>query len=159
MKSGRAKAFTLIELLIALSLFAVLVGGILLSGGGGATRLAAARSMDELESWLSGALKRADRWNVSFQLRIYPAAGSGRPSFMLLNWLDGTASPAEKFTSSPRVRWKVRGGAITSLYRWETHTVSPAFTVEALDSSSGALTGEKLVVSLRGLTTRVRKAP
>ena len=84
MKSGRAKAFTLIELLIALSLFAVLAGGILLSGG---------------------------------------------------------------------------GGAITSLYRWETHTVSPAFTVEALDSSSGALTGEKLVVSLRGLTTRVRKAP
>ncbi|MGI6076490.1 MAG: type II secretion system protein [Pyramidobacter sp.] len=159
MKGGTSKAFTLVELLICLSLFAILASGILVSSGGGAPRLAAARSMDELEHWLGDALKRADRWKRSFQLRVYPAAGSGQPSFMLLNWLDGTDSPAEKFTADSRVRWKVRGGAFTSLYRWETHTVSPAFTLEAADSSSGKLTGEKLVVSLRALTTRTESAP
>lgn len=153
----RQKAFTFTEVLICLSIYALLLSGIFVCFRAEPPASAAARDMDHLEIWLNSAFASADRWKSSFTLRIYPFAASDARHYMLLNWLDGTASCAEKFTADKRVRWRLNQGAVTVIYRCETHTVTPAFTIEAIDADTSKSTGEKLTVSLRGLVSRKRR--
>lgn len=154
MKRAGCRAFTFIEVLICLTLYTMLLSGIFVYFGTSSSSYIASRDMDGLENWLNSALARADRWKTSFKLRIYPLAAPGARHYMLLNWLDGTSSRAEKFTADRRIRWRLNQGAVTVLYRSETHTITPAFTIEAVDANSRNATGEKLIVSLRGLVTR-----
>ncbi len=148
----RKKAFTITSLLICLSMISILVSGIYVMLREESPEYVAKQDMDRLARWLNSAFLRADRWKCRFYLIIYPKR-EGPGSFMSLTWIDLNGSELEFFYADSRVCWQFLSSKQDFEYRWQSRTLTPAFSIAALDSD-GNLVGESLTVSVRALVTR-----
>lgn len=155
MTSGRRKAFSLTEVLIGMTVILVLSAGLFNTLRTESVQFLAKRDMDDLMQWLDSAIVRADRWRCSFYLSVYMPQDLSEPHFMTLSWLGRRTgqSVKEKFCANAKVRWRLNVERRNFTYRWQTHTVTPAFTVAACEAG-GKSTGESLTLSLRGLLSR-----
>ena len=155
MRGWRRKAFSLAEVLIGMTVILVLCAGLFNALRTESVQDLAARDMDDLRQWLDSAIIRADRWRCSFYLSIYLPSNLSQPHFMILRWLGRHSGSAieEKFSANAIVRWRLNGTHRNFTYRWQTHTVTPAFVITACEAN-GRNTGEALTLSLRGSLRR-----
>ncbi len=154
-RGRRRKAFSLTEVLIGMAIVLTLSAGLFNTLRTESVRDLARRDMDDLMQWLDSAIVRADRWRCSFYLSVYMPSNLSAPHFMTLRWLGRHSGSAagEKFSANTKVRWRLNGTCRNFTYRWQTHTVTPAFVITACEAS-GRNTGEALTLSLRGLLRR-----
>ncbi|MDY3211818.1 MULTISPECIES: type II secretion system protein [unclassified Pyramidobacter] len=154
-RGRRRKAFSLAEVLIGMAIVLTLSAGLFNTLRTESVQDLARRDMDDLMQWLDSAIARADRWRCSFYLSVYMPSDLSAPHFMTLRWLGRHSGSAagEKFSANVQVRWRLNVDRRNFTYRWQTHTITPAFTVTACEAG-GKNTGESLKLSLRGLLTR-----
>jgi len=155
MRGCQQQAFSLMEVLIVMAILLSLSAGLFNTLRTESVQDLAKRDMDNLMQWLDSAIVRADRWRCSFYLSVYTPSNLSETHFMTLRWLvrhSGSAA-GEKFSANVQVRWRLNVDHRNFTYRWQTHTITPAFTVTACEAG-GKNTGESLKLSLRGLLTR-----
>ena len=151
----RRQGFSLVGILIGLALFLTAAAFLHTALPFENEASLVQHDMAKLERWLASALLRSDRWKCSFTLSfVMPQSASSRHR-VTLRWLDGSLSSQknETFYAAQGVRWRLQGNATNSTWQWNTHTLSPALTLLALNAR-GKLTGDSLTVSLRGQITR-----
>lgn len=150
----KRRAFSLVELLIAAALVLCFTGG-LLAVGGDSEEAAIRRDMAALENWLAGAMGRADRWHSDFDLSIVIPQSKGSRCYAAVRWWNESlaALQSEYFYADARLKWRLNVSARRFTYRFRTHSLSPAFVIQALNSK-GRLSGDSLTVSVRGQITR-----
>ena len=151
----KRRAFSLVELLICLSVFLTLTGGLFLAFAEAGESALVRRDIARLESWLASAMSRADRWRSDFTLSVSLPMGPGERHYATLKWHGGGLSGrrTEYFYADAKVKWRLAGNTRKMFYQSSTHSMSPAFELRALNER-GKLSGDSLTVSLRGQITR-----
>ena len=151
----KRRGFSLVGLLLAITLFLTAAAFLSVALPSESEEAFVRRDIARLEQWLASAMLRSDRWKCSFTLSfIMPQSASSR-HYMSLRWQDGSLASQknETFYAARGVKWRLQGNVSGATYQWNTHTMSPAFTLLALNSR-GRQTGDTLIVSLRGQITR-----
>ena len=151
----RRRGFSLAGLLLAIALFLIAAAFLSVALPSESEEVLVRRDIARLEQWLASAMLRSDRWKCSFTLSfVMPQSASSRHR-VTLRWLDGSLSSQKNETiyAAQGVRWRLQGNTTSATWQWNTHTLSPALTLSALNAH-GKLTGDTLTVSLRGQITR-----
>ncbi|MBP5212750.1 MAG: hypothetical protein J6Z30_07825 [Pyramidobacter sp.] len=151
----KRSGFSLVGLLLTLALFLAAASSLLVALPAESEEALVRRDMARLERWLASAMLRSGRWKCAFTLRIVMPQSTSSRHYMSLRWQDGSLAlqKNETFYAARGVKWRMQGNVSSATYQWNTHTMSPAFTLSALNSR-GKQTGDTLVVSLRGQITR-----
>lgn len=149
----RRDGFGLVETLLSLLIMMILLSSIALIAWTPSATYLARQDADKLARWIGNAIARADRWKRNFSLHISVPQGDGAQHYMLLSWTGDSEAHSDEFYAADGLRWVYSGTTKEISYRWQTHTVTPAFVIE-VRSSDGSLSGESLTVSVRGLLTR-----
>ena len=151
----RRRGFSLVELLIAITLFLAVATFLFIAMPVENEETHVRRDMVRLERWLTSAMLRSGRWKSSFSLSFVMPQSAASRHRVTLRWQDGglASQKNETFYAAQGVRWHLQGNTTSVTWRWSTHSLSPALTLSALNSR-GKLTGNTLTVSLRGQITR-----
>ena len=151
----RRRAFTLVETLIVVAVFATVCAALWNVLWSESSSSLVRRDMERLERWLASALVKADRWKSGFTLSVVLPQGVSSRHYMRLRWNDESLAvlPTETFYAESGVKWRLQGSNRSFVYQWQTHSVTPAFVITAL-GPDGKQTGDTLTVSLRAQLTR-----
>jgi len=145
------KAFTLVELIVVLSIMAILAGSLSMASLAGVMQKGSpqsiARESDDLARWINSRMYRATLEKRSFSFRSLPC--STPVQWIIIRWAD--TGELEKFDSQGNCYFTIRGSAVTNaVYNPYFHTVTPGFTLKVVESPSRTAALKYIRVSVYG---------